>query len=46
LNISDVIGKKMVPPYPTEMFIYNFDDSEFCNEEKKILKMIEEEKKI
>ena len=45
-NYSDIGAMKLIPPYPTEMFLYNFDDSEFCNEEKNVLKMIEEEKGI
>ena len=32
---------KLVPPYPTEMFLYNFDDSEFSVEEENSLKIME-----
>lgn len=41
LKHSDILSMKLVPPYPTEMFLYNFDDSEFSVEEENSLKIME-----
>jgi hypothetical protein len=29
-NREAVLGKKLIPPFVTEIFKYNFDDSDFC----------------
>lgn len=43
LNKEDLSKRKLKPPYPTDIFMYNFDDGEFVHEEKKIMQNIEEE---
>ena len=43
---SDVLNLNLIPPYPTNMFLYNFDDSEFGDHETMFLKMIERETSI
>ena len=40
VNMSEILAKKMDPPYKTDMFGSNFDRSDFENdEEKEILKL-------
>jgi hypothetical protein len=32
IRMEDVLGKKLRPPFKTDMFGYNFDDSDFAEE--------------
>lgn len=32
-DIAHITGKKLIPPYSTDNFYYNFDDSEFADDE-------------
>lgn len=38
--------KKLKPPFVTDLFMYNFDDSEFAREEEVIMRAVENERKI
>lgn len=42
--MQDVINKKLKPPYKTDMFGYNFDDSDFAQEQKQVTQNLLNEK--
>ena len=33
VNMDDVLKKKLVPPFKTDMYLNNFDESEFAKDE-------------
>lgn len=35
VKMDDVFNKKLVPPFKTDMFCNNFDESEFSKDEEK-----------
>lgn len=35
VNMEEVLNKKLVPPFKTDMYLNNFDESEFARDEEK-----------
>jgi hypothetical protein len=44
VNMDDVLNKKLNPPFKTDMYLNNFDETEFAKDEEKERFKIEKEK--